>query len=312
MVQRFSQKLFKKAPYFGVLKLLKGKETKHGPRQTRNADPRARQALIDAGARSDEAAEIADRAQRFVNACESEVVAFGDLNLAANSERAQAVREAMAAGVAPSMVLSAELMERMRGKVAAEQKLESARRAAGALRSDLEAAQQHEALCKGYVADGIRSVCEFEAEMLAVEIATLEDEVLGRRARLHAIDSVWLPDSTGAGKPLSLSQSALAIMGAPSAQESIRSFNSTAQRLVAANEALWNEFARKLMVDPSATFDGEPLIERDDSALPDPALAPPLVTGIVRDLNPNPGATQRLVEAARAARFAQPQAVAAE
>lgn len=238
----------------------------------------------------DEAASIHDRASRFVGACEQEAAAFNDVQMAVNAERAENVRSALASGLTRSMMLSPALLERLAAKREAETKLESARRALGVLKADLESAEAAEAKAKGYVADCARGVLEGAAEVLAEDLQNLENEAMVRRCCLMAVEGLWAASSDGHSRPLRLSQQAQVVMADIGTVAKINSHNSTEARLRDSEAMKWQSYASRLLADPAAEFEAG---DGDDLPLAVPVPQAPNIAGVFQDLNPNARARQQ-------------------
>lgn len=253
----------------------------------------AHSALIAAQQKVGEAADIFDRAQRFVADCESECATFDDVAMAVNSERAEAVREALAAGLSPTMALSPSLLDRVNAKREAGTKLESARQALGTILGDLEEAQAAEQRAKGYVADAARVVLQAGAEALAQDVFQIEQELLTRRCSLAAVENLWAASSDGQSRPLRISQAAMNVMNDPGIQHKMASYNSPVARLKDSEAAKWSSYASRLLADPDAVY-----AAGDDSDTPLVVLPPPAanVAGLFIDRNPAVRARQEAAE----------------
>jgi hypothetical protein len=199
--------------------------------------------LIAVQERVDECASIYERGARFVAATEQEAAGFEDVPGATNAERAESVRQAMAAGLAPSMTLSPALQERVAGKVEADNKAEAARLTLGALKSDLEAARADEATAKGLIAACARTVLQAEAEQIAVRLRALEVDAAAYRVRLCGLENVWAAIGDGRSGPIPLSPFASAVMNDIGTVARMQSFNSTEYRARAAAATRWSAYA---------------------------------------------------------------------
>ena len=242
----------------------------------------------------DACADLHDRGLRFVAGLEAQLAAFDDVALAVAGERAEAMRQAMVGGLAPSMTLSPALLERVGAKADCEHRLEAARQALGSLRSDLEAAQAGEQKCKARIADAHRSVLEAEAEELAEDVANLRSKLTVRQAKLMALENLWAPDGSGQARPLRLSQAAMDTMADPGVTVRMAAFNSGEFRLKETEAVRWRDFASRLLFDASAEYGDlapAPVVERSGTA--HGGAIPPM-----RDLNPAPGKTAQAVAAA--------------
>lgn len=110
------------------------------PREALRAAIEAHDAAL-AAAKSAEATLA--RAAAYHNELTNKLAEFADVDARVASERADAIRAAMANGTAPVFEVSAELSAALAKKLDAENRLEAAKQAVSALHAEHDAAQQH-------------------------------------------------------------------------------------------------------------------------------------------------------------------------
>jgi hypothetical protein len=198
-----------------------------------------------------EAASTAAKAVEFVKQTERAIAEFDGINQKVATERATAIKAAIAAGKKPDFSLSPELAGALSKRVEAENQLVAARQAAASLATEAADAQADERRAMGDVQSIANAIVTEEIDDIARAVQSAEAAATAALIKLHAADQIakYLP-----GGGAKFSKLATNVMFAPSSKELMAGGLHGKAISTDAAASNWKEYACALCNDASAVL----------------------------------------------------------
>lgn len=189
-------------------------------------------------------------ARGFIRSIEGRLADFTDLDSRISRERADAIKEALAKGEAPSMAVSPELAQANAERLEVENQLSAARQAASSLAGDHAQAQAAEGAAKQEVQNAVLAVAKVEAAAIAMRLREIQAEEIELTAKLMAAEMVWIN-----GKPLPLGRDVTDAICAPLAKDLVGTRNTPAELRFRRLRSDWDSFIARLAIDADAVLE---------------------------------------------------------